>query len=304
MPSDTVTLGRMNTSDPSAPSDLSVQRRYQLDFLTQISDKIAAGVIELPAFPQVVIQVQEAYSNPNYVPQMVARLISAEPTLARRLLDMANSVAFNTTGRVIIDLGFALTRLGAQKVYGVVLAHAMQEIRRTEALRSIGGRLDELWSDSVTVAHFCQAVAKQTSLSSADAFAAGLLHLMGRFYILVQCAVQGQSGNRVVLSEDLIDAWHPVIGKAVLKNWRMSEEVCEAVGAQAEVDAVRTGTATLTDVLITGIRLAKRLRSHYDAPTLSAGGVLARLNLPVEECHRLVTEASADLRALERALRP
>jgi hypothetical protein len=120
---DNVMLGRMNSSDPS------VQRRSQLEFLTQITDTLSAGIIELPAFPQVVIQVQEAYSNPNYVPQMVARLISAEPTLARRLLDMANSVAFNTTGRVIIDLGFALTRLGAQKVYGVVMC-ALSKVHR------------------------------------------------------------------------------------------------------------------------------------------------------------------------------
>jgi HD-like signal output (HDOD) protein len=116
--------------------------------------------------------------------------------------------------------------------------------------------------------------------------------------------VQGKSGNRIDLSEDLVDAWHPVIGKAVLKNWRMSEAVCEAVGAQADVDVVRTGNASLTDVLVTAIRLAKRMRNHYDAPSLSAGGVLARLNLPVEECNSLVAEAAADLRALERALRP
>ncbi len=247
--------------------------------------------------------MQEAYRNPNYTPQMVARLISAEPTLARRLLDMANSVAFNATGRVIIDLGLALTRLGAQKVYGVVLAHAIQDIRRTESLRSIAGRMDELWSDSVTVAHFSQAVAKRASLPTSDAFVAGLLHLMGHLYILVQCTEQGPSKHRVVLSDDLVDAWHPVIAKAVLKNWRMSEEVCEAVGAQAEIHVVRTGHATLTDVLVAGIRLAKRMKSCYDATSLSAGGVLARLNLSVEECHSLIDEAGAEVRALERAMR-
>ena len=285
-------------------SDSTVQRRSQLDFLTHIADTLAAGIIELPAFPQVVIKVQEAYKDPNYTPQMVARLISAEPTLARRLLDMANSVAFNATGRVIIDLGLALARLGAQKVYGVVIAHAIQDIRRTESLRSIAGRMDELWSDSVTVAHLSQAVAKRTSLPAPDAFVAGLLHLMGRLYILVQCTGQGPSGHPVVLSHDLVDAWHPVIAKAVLKNWRMSEEVCEAVGAQAEVDVVRTGSATLTDVLVIGIRLAKRMKHYYDDSSLSAGGVLARLNLSVEECHNLVDQAAADVRALELALRP
>jgi HD-like signal output (HDOD) protein len=283
--------------------DPSVQRRSQLDFLTRMADKLAAGIIELPAFPQVVIKVQEAYKNPNYTPQMISRLISAEPTLARRLLDMANSVAFNATGRVIIDLGLAITRLGAQKVYGVILAHAIQDIRRTESLRSIAGRMDELWSDSMTVAHFSQAVAKRSSLPTPDAFAAGLLHLMGRLYILVQCTEQGSSGHRVVLSNDLVDAWHPGIAKAVLKNWRMSEEVCEAVGAQAEMDIVRTGNATLTDVLVIGIRLAKQMKDRHDATNLSAGGVLARLNLSVEECHSLIDEAEADVRALERALR-
>jgi hypothetical protein len=94
-----------------------------------------------------------------------------------------------------------------------------------------------------------------------------------------------------------------MIAKAVLKNWRISEEVCEAVGAQAEVDVVRTGAASLTDVLVTGIRLAKRMKNHYDATSLSAGGVLARLNLSVEECQSLVNDAAADVRALERVLR-
>jgi HD-like signal output (HDOD) protein len=287
----------MNSPDPSA------QRRAQLEFLTQMADRLAAGIIELPAFPQVVIKVQEVYKNPNYTPQMISRLISAEPTLARRLLDMANSVAFNATGRVIIDLGLAITRLGAQKVYGVILAHAIQDIRRTESLRSIAPRLDELWSDSMTVAHFSQAVAKRSSLPTPDAFAAGLLHLMGRLYILVQCTDRGSSGHRVALSNDLVDTWHPMIAKAVLKNWGMSEEVCEAVGAQAQVDVVRTGNATLTDVLVIGMRLAKQMKDRHDTTNLSAGGVLARLNLSIEECHSLIGEAEADVRALERALR-
>jgi HD-like signal output (HDOD) protein len=283
--------------------DSTVKRGSPLEFLTHMRDTLAAGIVELPAFPQVVIKVQEAYKDPNYTPQLVARLISGEPMLARRLLDMANSVAFNATGRVVIDLGLALTRLGAQKVYGVVLAHAIQDIRRTESLRSIGGRIDELWSDSATVAHFSQAVAKRASLPTPEAFVAGLLHLMGRLYILVQCAERASSGQQVVLSNDLIDAWHPIIAAAVLRNWGMSEAVCEAVGAQAELDVVRTGPASLSDVLVAGIRLAKRMKNHYDATRLSAGGVLARLNLSVEECQSLINDAASDVRALERALR-
>jgi HD-like signal output (HDOD) protein len=273
-------------------------------FLRQMAATLAAGTVELPAFPQVVIKVQEVLKNPNYTARMFAQPISADPVLASRLLNMANSAAFNATGRVIIDLGVALTRLGAQKVYSVVLAHAMQDIRRTESLRSIAGPLDELWSESITVAHFCDAVAKRTSLHVQDAFVAGLLHLMGRFYIMVRVAEQDPSKLKVILSDDLLDKWHPIIGGAVLTNWQTSEAVCEAVAAQAEMNVVRAGSPALTDVLIAGIRLAKRMKNPHDTSSIAPGGVLARLNLSIEACNSLIAEAEIEVRALNRALRP
>src|SRR6204780_3130598 len=127
------------------PKDHGEQQRAPVEVLRRMLATIEAGTVELPAFPQVVIQVQEVLKNPNYLVQMIVRPIAADPALANRLLNMANSTAFNATGRVIIDLGVALTRLGAQKVYSVVLAHAIQDVRRLESLRSIARSLDELW---------------------------------------------------------------------------------------------------------------------------------------------------------------
>ena len=273
-----------------------------LEFLSSLADRLAAGTVDLPVFPQVVIKVQEAFKDPDYTPQKVARVIATERTLADRLLQMANSTAFNATGRVIIDLGVAINRLGAQKVYSVALGHAVAHIRHTESLRSIAPRLDELWSECVTVAHFSEAVAKRSSLPFPGAFAAGLLHGIGRFYILVQSASQG--ATPVPLSPALVDTWHPVIAKAVLKNWQMDEVVCEAVGAQAEVNIVRVGPPTLTEVLIASIRLATRMQNSYDRSNLNAGGAFARLDLTAEACRSLIAQASEETRALQRALRP
>jgi HD-like signal output (HDOD) protein len=281
-----------------------VERLSPVDFLSHMTTTLASGTVELPAFPQVVIKVQEVLKNQNYTVQTMAQAISTEPRLAARLLNMANSTAFNATGRVIIDLAVALTRLGAQKVNGVVLAHALQEIRRTESLRPIAKQLDDLWSDSIAVAHFCDAVSKRTSLHTPDAFAAGLLHRIGRLYILVQCVEKGLPGAPVIISSQLLDAWEPIIGRAVLKNWQMSESVCDAVGAQADVFATRTGPPTLTDVLIVGMRLAKRMKNSHESDSLSSGGVLARLNLSIEECQSLISDSALEVRALERVFRP
>jgi HD-like signal output (HDOD) protein len=272
-----------------------------LEFLSGLADTLAGGTVDLPAFPQVVILVQDAFKDPDYTPQKVARLISTERTLADRLLQMANSTAFNATGRVIIDLGVAINRLGAQKVYSVALGHAVAHIRHNESLRAIAPRLDDLWSECVTVAHFSEAIARRGSLPFPGAFAAGLLHGIGRFYILVQSASKG--APQVPLNGALVDAWHPVIAKAVLKNWLMDEAVCEAVGDQAELNIVRVGPPTLTDVLIASIRLATRMRNSYDTATLNAGGAFVRLDLSVEACKSLIAQASEETRALQRALR-
>lgn len=284
----------------SIGSELSLQAPN--DFLRDILIALDGGTVELPAFPKVVIEVQEVLRNPNYSIQMITRPISSDPTLASRLLNLANSAAFNATGRVIIDLGVALTRLGAQKVYSVVLAHAIQHIRRDESLRSIAEPLSEQWSESVAVAHFCDVVAKRSKLPIQEAFAAGLLHRVGHMYILVQCAKLAPAQSRALISPNLIDAWHPAIAKAVLKNWHINDAVCEAVGAQAEVTAAGAGQVTLADVLIAGIRLARRMKNPTDTSVLSSGSVLARLNLSIDGCQRLISEAEADVRALERAL--
>ncbi len=284
-------------------SGVTVADLPNLEFLSGLADTLAAGTVDLPAFPQAVIKVQEALADPAYTPQSIARVIATERSLADRLLQMANSTAFNATGRVIIDLGVAVNRLGAQKVYSVALGHAVAHIRHTDSLRSIAPKLDELWSDGVRVAHFSEAVAKRSRLPFPGAFAAGLLHGMGRFYILAQHAKQGPR-SEMPLNAALVEACHSVIAKAVLKNWQLDEAGCDAVGALAELNIPHAGSPTLTDVLIASIHLATRLQNSYDTASLNAGGAFARLALTPESCKDLIAQATEDIRALQRALRP
>jgi len=278
-----------------------VERRATLDFLTHMRAGLEAGRVDLPAFPKVVIEVQEVLKNPNFTAQLLAKPILAEPTLVARFLNMANSTAFNATGRVIIDVGVALARLGAQKVYSVVLDHGIQELRKAESLQANARPLEEMWSDSIAVAHFCNAVAKRSSLATPEAFAAGLLHRVGHMYILVQ-SMKHASFRERGLDNALVDEWHPVIAKAVLKNWAISATVGDAVGAQTDLIA-RTGPPNLTDVLIAGIRLAHRMRDSHDSRNFASGGALVRLNLSPEECQKIIAEASEEVRALQRVLR-
>src|SRR5260370_36029055 len=121
-----------------------VDRPAALDSLTHMLAALEAGRVGLPAFPKVVIQVQEVLENPNFTAQLLAKPILAEPTLAARFLNMANSTAFNATGRGIIDLGVALPRLGAHKVHSERHAPGIQELRKADSLHSFAMPLEAM----------------------------------------------------------------------------------------------------------------------------------------------------------------
>jgi len=44
----------------------AVEQRASVEFLRRMLATIEAGAVDLPAFPHVVIQVQEVLKNPNY----------------------------------------------------------------------------------------------------------------------------------------------------------------------------------------------------------------------------------------------
>jgi HD-like signal output (HDOD) protein len=63
---------------------------------------------------------------------------------------------------VIIDLGVAINRLGAQKVYSVVLGHAIGYIRQNQSLRSIAPKaVLKNWQMDEAV---CEAVGAQADV--------------------------------------------------------------------------------------------------------------------------------------------
>ena len=62
---------------------LTVADLPTLAFLSSLADTLAAGTVDLPAFPEVVIKVQEAFKDPDYTPQKVARVISTERKIGR-----------------------------------------------------------------------------------------------------------------------------------------------------------------------------------------------------------------------------
>jgi HD-like signal output (HDOD) protein len=275
-----------------------------LTFLQDLATEVSNGNVNLPCFPDVVIRIRQALEDPDTRVSRAVRIVGAEPRLAARLLQTANSVVFNPSGRRVTELRTAITRLGNRVVQSSAMAFAVQQLRLTPALRSIGKPLKSLWEESVAVAAICQVVARRTAVNPDEAFLAGLLHGIGRLYIMVRTA----SGPQTVRIDrsllEMIDGWHPSIGKAVLENWGFSEAVADAVGNQHQHDYGGKSPPHHTDVLIVAVVLAQAMRDPSGVRDADIAMIksFSRLALTPDECRLVLRHTEHQIGALRSVL--
>ena len=156
--------------------------------------EVSEGSVDLPCFPDVVIRISTALADPKATTDHVVTIVGAEPRLAARLLQTANSAAFNPGGKPLTDLRSAITRLGHQMVQGTAMSYAVQQMKSEPSLRSIAQSLNELWNQSITAASISRIVAGRTKVSADEAFLTGLLHGIGDLYIMARAPLGRRLG--------------------------------------------------------------------------------------------------------------
>ncbi len=292
-----------NSVAPEGAVSPEAARAAALQFLSGLAAEMSSGAVDLPCFPNIVLRIRNALADPKNTPEQTVTIVGAEPRLAARLLQTANSAAFNPGGRPIADLRAAITRLGHQLVQSAAMAFAVQHMKDQEALRSITEALSELWKESISVALIAQVVARHTKITPDEAFLTGLMHGIGRLYIMVRAVGKAEQFGNSDDFMDLISGWHASIGKAVLENWGFAEEICEAVGDQGDFDRKRGSAARLTDILIVSIVLGEALRKP--APrVIDMEGIAPFLTIGLsdKDCANILLHSELQLGSLQDAL--
>jgi HD-like signal output (HDOD) protein len=279
------------------------ERGAALAFLQQLATEVSEGTIDLPCFPDVVVRISAALANPATTSEQVVTIVGAEPRLAARLLQTANSAAFNAAGNAVTDLRSAITRIGHHMVQSITMAYALQQMQNEEALRSIARPLNELWSRSIAVASISQLVAERTKVHADEAFLTGLLHGIGSLYIMTRAATGtaklGNSNSWMVL----LGGWQAAIGKAVLESWGFPEALCEAVADQRDYERKWKHGASLTDILIVSLLLADAL--HTKEPrSIAVDGIpaFASVGLSAADCGATLVRAERRIAMVHDAL--
>ena len=107
------------------------------EFVQFLAQELSTGKVELPSFPDIAIKVRKVLADDNVNLDMVLRVVGSEPTLAARLLQIANSAALNYTGSPVTDLRKAVQRMGLNMVRSAAIAFSMAQMKKANELKGL-----------------------------------------------------------------------------------------------------------------------------------------------------------------------
>jgi HD-like signal output (HDOD) protein len=287
------------------PQGAANARQSELARLVEaLNVELAGEKIDLPSFPDVATRVRRALTNELVDVDLVVRIVSAEPALAARLMQLANSAALNPNGKRFTDLRSAISRIGFNMARSAAIAFAMSQLRRAEAYKGVGDSLADLWQESVHVAAMSHVVARRFTQINADAaLLAGLLQSVGKLYLLTRAARFPALLADAGTYQKLVAEWHGRLAEAILRNWELSDDIVAAVTAGESADREHQGATDLGDVLAVASAIAQLGPGARPADMLFLGMPAARrMKLDAEACCAALAESHEAICSLRQAL--
>ena len=274
------------------------------DFTAMLEVEIAGDHIDLPSFPEIALRVRRVLADENVSMDQVVRVVSAEPSLVVRLLQLGNSAALNPSGRRLTDLRAVITRIGLNMSRSATIAFAMSQLRRADAYKGLEPHFNELWRASTQVAAVSFVVAKKLTKVNAElALLSGLLHAVGKLYLLTRAGRYPDLLDDSTAYPPLVETWHARIAHAILVNWEVAPKVAEAVQGFESCNRERDADVDLLDVLWVARGLAVLPRPPGELPpALLESHPARRLGLDTSACEAILVESGREIDSLNRAL--
>ena len=288
------------TIDPKTDQDkvgdaLNAQRFQMLE---DIVNELKGDVV-FPTYFDAAIRLRKELQNPDLPTARLASIVSLEPLIATKLMNLAKSVIYSPDGTPARNLPAAITRLGFDLVRSIALAIAMNQLMRSKEMSAYCDLTAALWKHSLRTAAAARILARaHTRISPDEALLAGLVHDLGAFYMLYRAAQYSELRNRPDTMKHLIVQWHESIGATLLNALGLPEEV---VNAAEEHDQPRTELPKNLRSLGDAVYLANLLAgAHFEWSGLNAS---APVPDPLEERYTHLREAiDAETQTLLAAL--
>jgi putative nucleotidyltransferase with HDIG domain len=186
---------------------------------------------QLAVYPTALFKALALLRNEAVSLADLERIVHSDQVMSSSLLSVANT-AFYAPDKPIKAAGRAIAHIGLDAAKKVIVAAAARPLFASAQLRG-------LWRHSVDVAAIAERLARKTGKAdTAEAFAAGLIHDIGRLAIelLPQGTVEAyhriaEEGQCLILADmAVLGCDHGEYGARVIEQWALPEELVSAVG--------------------------------------------------------------------------
>lgn len=271
-----------------------------LAFLEDLAGRLASGKIDLPPCPQIALRVREVLGREDTTADKVARLALLDPVLAGRIFKLANSAMFSRSAGATSDIKTAIGRIGFDMVKTLAFEVALDQTFELGARSPLADLSRSIRGHSRQMAVLCYLLAKRCApgVRADEAMLAGLLHEVGKLYIVAQADAYPELFSDPDRLELLLDDWHAGIGHAIVDAWELPEAIVSAVGEQDAADSVPLGAVNVTVVLAAASDLSPLCNggSDQDREAVLERPAAQRLNLD-ETTARVVIDQTRALSA-------
>jgi len=211
----------------------------------------------IPRMPGVIPKLIQLLRSDSYNTKDVAALISTDPALVAKVLNLVNSPYFRTTAPSN-DIDQAIQQLGYNGLREIIMSVALKPIMQFDKgffHQKAAKNIAEL-SQKVAIA--CRVLAKQTDIDPFDAYVAGLLHCTGSMAVLRklnQVSKVLELPKTKSFQQQAIN-FAAQLSFLISKQWNMSDSIITSLREQIDSEQQRP-QSSLGQLLELGIRIAQ-----------------------------------------------
>ena len=194
---------------------------------------------QFPPFPATVKKVMEICRDVNTSPTDLTKVISLDPVLTGKVMQLVNSAYFGLS-REIISPVRAVVMLGMNTVKNLVLgATVMSAFGASKNFRALN--MDMFWKHSLGVGVIAKLIAQKRNINKKlleGYFIAGLLHDIGKIplnsrfsdeYLNILGIPEKKSQPLFVSEKQLLGIDHAYVGNLIAKKWKLGEEISDTI---------------------------------------------------------------------------
>jgi putative nucleotidyltransferase with HDIG domain len=205
----------------------------------ELSQKLAAAVDGMPAFPKSVQKILELTRDVNCTPKDLVQVIDKDPVVTVKILRVVNS-AYYSLPKQITSINHAVVYLGFNTIKNLALSIAA--IGMLPKDNAAGFDVQQYLLHSLATAGIAkQLAAGVDDADPMDCFIAGLLHDFGKvvfaqympeeFRLALEISQDDGTSLHLALRK-IIGVDHAVVGAMLVEKWRFAPELIETIENQ------------------------------------------------------------------------